>query len=358
MGEGRVRQRASTATGADASSILEDTPVAEELRPGARMALHSCLGVTAGDRFVLVIDWDSDEIAAALYQEARDIGAIIRVYRLGPGHLRSPRIIERVQAALDDAQSSVLLCGVDGMPRDFRRRMVPTRGPRRHGHMVAVTRPMLEQSLRADPEEIEIVGGRLLRRLTDAKTLDVSAPGGTRLRVELSARHRWHHASGRLREPGWTNLPGGEAFTAPLSVDGVLVPDGGVWVGDGVELPGGSKLRLTFAQGALTAVEGGDAAAPFEAALGDEAGRRRVGQVGFGTNIGVIASIGALLQDLKLPGVHFSLGHTVPELTGASFDGDVEIPLLIRRATVLADGVPLMTAGRYHSAIRDLRRED
>ena len=358
MGQGTERRRASTATGTDAASVLEDTAVADELRPGARMALDSCLGLSAGDRFVLVIDWGSDAIAAALYEQAREIGAIVRVYRLGPGHLRNPRIVERVQAALDDAQVSVLLCDVDGMPRDFRRKMVPTRGPRRHGHMVAVTRPMLEQSLRADPDEIEVVGRRLLVRLAEAKSLEVSAPGGTRLRVELSPRHRWHHASGRLREPGWTNLPGGEAFTAPLSVEGVLVPDGGVWVGDGVELSGGSKLKLSFADGVLTNVEGGDAVGPFEAALGDVAGRRRVGQIGFGTNIGVIAPIGALLQDLKLPGLHFSLGHTVPELTGAAFDSDVEIPLLIRRATVLADGVPLMTAGRYQSAIRDLRRED
>ena len=63
--------------------------------------------------------------------------------------------------------------------------------------------------------------------------------------------------------------------------------------------------------------------------------------------LGVLAPIGALLQDLKLPGFHLSLGHTCPEITGATWDSDVEIPLLTRRGSVSIDGESVIANGKF-----------
>ena len=103
-----------------------------------------------------------------------------------------------------------------------------------------------------------------------------------------------------------------------------------------------------FERGSLTRLDGSpDAADQLRGVVDEHVGGRRVGQLGLGTNTGVIAPIGALLQDLKLPGAHLVLGHTCPEVTGARFDSDIEVPLLVRRASVSVDGVPVLTNGRY-----------
>src|SRR5690606_18089053 len=78
----------------------------------------------------------------------------------------------------------------------------------------------------------------------------------------------------------------------------------------------------------------------------------RVGQVGFGTNTGVLTSIGSLLQDLKMPGFHVTLGYTCNELTGATWTSPIEVPLLVRRPDVLLDDTPLMVRGRYGNQLR------
>jgi len=106
--------------------------------------------------------------------------------------------------------------------------------------------------------------------------------------------------------------------------------------------------RLTIERGEVTKIDGPvEVCARLERVLDGAASARRVGQVGFGTNTGVLTPIGALLQDLKLPGFHLTLGHTCPEVTGAKWDSEVEIPLLTRRATVTIDGESVLVAGRF-----------
>jgi leucyl aminopeptidase (aminopeptidase T) len=141
-------------------------------------------------------------------------------------------------------------------------------------------------------------------------------------------------------------------FAVPSSVDGTIVADGGMWLADGSELANAIRLRLTVERGLITHIDGSpEIAGRLSAVLDAHQGARRIGQIGFGTNTGVLAPIGALLQDLKLPGVHFALGHTCPELTGASFDSDVELPLLVRRASATLDGAPLLVSAKYDRSL-------
>ena len=75
--------------------------------------------------------------------------------------------------------------------------------------------------------------------------------------VELGDETRWHNGSGRLREPGFSNLPGGEVVTSPARVDGAYRADGGLWLHDGTAIRGSHVLR--FHRGSLVEVEGPDA---------------------------------------------------------------------------------------------------
>ncbi|MDQ3036339.1 MAG: aminopeptidase [Myxococcota bacterium] len=340
---------------AAARGRLESIPIDSALEPGARNAVVECLGVRDGERVLIICDPGSEAIAAAILHVAIGVGAQVDACIVSPSDAASGAFVARLMQRLVDTNVSVVVSQLDGIPPALRRRIVSEEiDNRRHGHMAGITRAMMEQSMRADYAEVDRLSRRVAERLRPGASIEVHAPGGTELVVRLDPSCVVHAASGVQASAGWTNLPGGEVFGVPATVDGTLVADGGVWLADGSELATAFRLRLTLEGGRVTHIDGTpEVAARLGAALDADEGARRVGQVGLGTNTGVLAPIGALLQDLKLPGVHFALGHTCPEITRARFDSAVEIPLLVRRASATIDGEPLLVAGRYAPALLD-----
>lgn len=345
------RKRRSTGLlSLDPAAILRAHPVDSSIAAGSRNAIVTCLGVERGQRLVLIVEPEHDAIAAGLLRAADEAGAQTEVHFVDARKAASEAFVSLLMKQLREADASIFVGSVDGLPPTFRRRLVHVEGTRRrHGHMPGVTLAMMQQSMRTDYEEVRALSARLCERLTGDVTMTVRAPRGTDLVVRCTAAHRCHPEDGVLREPGWTNLPGGEVIVCPIAVDGVLVPDGGAWDPDGRPVKNADRLRLSFENARLVAIEGGPGTEPdaLLAQLDAHTEARRVGQVALGTNIGVVASVGNLLQDLKMPGFHLVLGHTCPEHTGASWTSDIEVPLLVRRADVDVEGTPILRNGRY-----------
>jgi leucyl aminopeptidase (aminopeptidase T) len=334
-------------------SKISSPPPDEAFVIGAKNAVVSCLGVRKGERLAIVTHkGETAGIAAALLAAAGDVGAEVEAFVLGPAEAADPRFVATLLAHVAACDASLLVSTLEGLPVDLRRRIVDVgTSKRRHGHMIGITPSMMTQSMRADYAEVERVSLWLATRLAPGAAVHATTPNGTDLEAKLDPVARVGVASGVLNDPGWTNLPGGEVFALPARVDGVFVPDGGVWLPDGSELPLAIRMKLTLERGEVTKIDGpADSCARLEKILDGTASARRVGQLGFGTNTGVLAPIGALLQDLKVPSFHLTLGHTCPEVTAASWDSDVEIPLLTRRATVTVDGELVLVAGRFPPA--------
>lgn len=327
-----------------------DPATAAAIAAGAKNAVEKCLGIRAKERVVVVTHrGEVAVLAAAFLQAAIDVGAEAEAFVVGPNEAYDARYVEALLAHVARADASLLVSAIEGgLPVDLRRRIVETEGTqRRHGHLIGVTAAMMSQAMRADYDEVERVSQWLAGKLVPGKPIVVTAPGGTELQITMSPSTKVVVASGLLRGPGWTNLPGGEVFGVPQSVEGTLVPDGGLWLPEGTELPHAVRMKIVFEKGEVARLEGAsEPCARLEAALQASTRGRRVGQVGYGTNTGVLAPIGALLQDLKLPGCHLTLGHTCPEVTGASWDSDVEIPMLVRRTTVTIAGETVIQAGK------------
>ncbi len=333
-----------------ARDLVAATPFDPALMPGARGAIAHCLAVQADQQVAIISEPELGAIAAALMRAAEDLGARTVVYLVNGAQAEIERYAVRVAERVAECDASVLLATVHGLATSFRRRIIHAGGEkRRHAHMVGVTEPMMLQGMRADYEEVQVEGQRLASVLARGSKLTVTSVTGTELEVKLDRACRWHNACGLIAPGTWGNLPGGEVYTAPGGVDGVLCPDGGVWLPDGSELGRGGRLHLVFEGGSLVRVEGkeADAAQRLLAIADDAPNGRRVGQVGFGTNVAVVTPIGALLQDLKMPGFHLALGETYREHTGAGWASPIEIPLLLRRADVMLDGESLMVRGRY-----------
>lgn len=355
----RPPRRASSTTALGASPVLTPRnaisapPPDASLVPGAKNAIEACLGVKSGEKVAIVTHrGEVSAIAAALLDACREVGAEVEAFVLSPSESTDPRVVGALLAHLARVDVSILVSSMDGLPVSLRRRVVEVEGsPRRHGHMIGITPAMMAQSMRADYAEVARVSSWLAAKLRPGALVRATAPNGTDIEVRTDALTKVGVASGVLAGAGWTNLPGGEVFAVPSSVDGTLVPDGGIWMPEGTDLPLAFRTKITFEKGEIVRLDGAsEPCARLEAALQASSGGRRVGQLGFGTNTGVLAPIGALLQDLKLPGFHLSLGHTCPEVTGATWDSDVEIPLLARRANVTIDGEPVLSAGKFPPA--------
>lgn len=324
---------------------------------GAKNAVETCLGVRAKEKVVIVTHrGEVSTIASALLNAATDLGAEVEAFVVGANEAADPRYVAMLVSHVAAADASILVSAIEGgLPIELRRRMVDVgTTKRRHGHMIGINAAMMSQAMRGDYAEVERVSQWLAKKLAGNARVHASTTSGTELEITMDASTKVVASSGVLHGPGWTNLPGGEVYGVPARVDGTLVPDGGIWLPEGTELPLAFRTKIIFERGEVSRLEGAsEPCARLEAALQASSGGRRVGQVGFGTNTGVVAPIGALLQDLKLPGFHLSLGHTCPEVTNASWDSDVEIPLLTRRASVTVDGVMVLNAGKFPNEARE-----
>jgi aminopeptidase len=149
--------------------------------------------------------------------------------------------------------------------------------------------------------------GRLVTALRDTREIRIEAEG-TDLRLDAGGR-TWINSDGRR------NMPSGEVFTGPheRSANGTIrftVPTGP----RGVTVTG---VQLTFTDGEVTGARAERGEEYLTAALATDAGARRLGELGIGTNAGIDRATGHILLDEKMAGtVHLALGRSYPETGG------------------------------------------
>ncbi len=112
-------------------------------------------------------------------------------------------------------------------------------------------------------------------------------------------------------------MPSGEVFTGPLehSANGTIrfsVPTGP----RGVTVTG---VQLVLRDGGVVDARAERGEAYLQAALQTDAGARRLGELGIGTNVGIDRATGHILLDEKMAGtVHLALGRSYPETGGVN----------------------------------------
>ena len=180
---------------------------------------------------------------------------------------------------------------------------------------------------------------RLVERLAAASELRIQAEG-TDLTLGVAGR-TWINSDGRR------NMPSGEVFTGPheTSAQGRLrstIPSSP----HGVEVAG---IELSFRDGEVVAARAERGDDVLQATLATDAGARRLGEVGIGTNAGIDRPVGMILLDEKMGGtVHLALGRSYPETGGVNRSAvhwDILCDLR-RGGRLTADGEPIVVDGR------------
>jgi len=329
-------------------------PPSADLAPGARNAIEVCLAVRPDERVALIADEASGEVAASLAAAidaagARWDGVLIEQVADRPLGDAPPAVLD----ALEHADAGILC--IQPRQGELGARMaivslVERRGMR-YAHMVGVTSQIMRQGMRADYRLVDELSQRLCERMPHARSLHVESPGGTSLTATFDRAYAWIKTSGLINRRYWSNLPAGEVFTTPASVDGVFVCDGtaGDYFGPKYGDLSVTPLRLEIAGGRLIAAScaRGDLEREFWAYCHTDEYSDRVGELAFGTNIALDEMIGVLLQDEKIPGVHLAFGDPYGSQTGAPWKSRTHIDVLTRACDVWIDDDQVIRGGRY-----------
>jgi len=329
-------------------------PFSPELAPGARNAIDVCLAIRPGERVALIADEASREVAASLAAALEAAGApaehiLIEAIAARPLAAAPPAILD----ALERADAGILC--VHPLQGELAARMaiVATveRRQIRYAHMVGVTPAIMKQGMRADYRLVDRLSLTLCERMRTAASLRVETAFGTSLTATFDPSLHWVKTSGIISTRYWSNLPAGEVFTTPASVDGVFVCNGtagdyfGPKYGDLATTP----LTLAIKGGRLSAAhcDRKELEREFWDYCHTDESSDRVGELAFGTNLALSDMIGILLQDEKVPGVHLAFGDPYGSQTGAAWKSTTHVDVLTRDCNVWIDETQVIRDGRY-----------
>jgi leucyl aminopeptidase (aminopeptidase T) len=332
-------------------------PASAELLPGAKNAIETCLAVKPGEHVALIADEPSRAVAASLAAALEKVGAEytgLLLEEFGPRPVKAAPA--PVLEALETADVGVLC--MNPQPGELTARMaivkVVERRQIRYAHMVGVTPEIMQQGMRADYRMVDRLSDKLRERMLRAETLRVKTEAGTEFAAHFDRGLHWVKTSGLISPRYWSNLPAGEVFTTPATVDGTFVCD--ATAGDHFNGKYGdlqtTPLVLKIEGARLTGVDCArkDLEEEFWQYCHTDENSDRVGELAFGTNLGLSSMIGILLQDEKFPGVHIAFGDPYGSQTHADWKSKTHVDVLTRNCDVWIDDDQVISKGHYQLA--------
>jgi aminopeptidase len=325
-----------------------------ELMPGAKNAVEVCLGVRRGERVLVIADKVSRSVAASLERALKEqavefTGLLLEDF--GPRPMNDAP--EPVLQALGRTDVGVLC--MTPQPGELSARMaivrVVERRQIRYAHMIGVTPEIMQQGMCADYRKVDELSDRLRERMLRAETLTVETSAGTAISAHFDRGLDWVKTSGLISPRYWSNLPAGEVFTTPATVDGTFVCD--ATAGDHFNGKYGdlqtTPLTMTIERGRLIKVDCArkDLEEEFWTYTHTDENSDRVGELAFGTNLGLTEMIGILLQDEKFPGVHIAFGDPYGSQTHADWKSRTHVDVLTRNCDVWIDDDQVIEKGKY-----------
>ena len=147
---------------------------AEELAPGARNAVRTCLRVEADERVALLTDIETEEIAASLADQVRQVGAALEIHVMEDYGSRPMTSLPR---AIRDAfeRSDITIYAAQPQTGELAARIEMTeivnRRKIRHAHMVSISPRIMVEGMRADFSEVDAISTRVRDRAAKAKVI-------------------------------------------------------------------------------------------------------------------------------------------------------------------------------------------
>jgi leucyl aminopeptidase (aminopeptidase T) len=308
-----------------------------DLTRAAELAVAQ-LGVAPGERVAVLHNAPQAEIAAALAAAARAAQAEVTVAgfpTLERHGVEPPDEVARAIAAAD-----VCFAATDTSLSHTQARLAGTARGGRFASLPTVTEDIFCRVIPVDYVEMTRRGAAIAALITQVDEIRITSPQGTDARLVVRGRDG-RNDDGDLRAPGaFGNLPAGEAYVAPVEVEGegVLVFDGSVAGFGLLEEP----MTVELAGGRLVSASG-EAGAWLERYL-DSADGRTVAELGIGTNPAATLT-GIVLEDEKIMGTaHVAFGSSAG--IGGVVQAGVHVDSVMLEPTIEIDGHTVVSGGR------------
>ncbi|GHO45321.1 aminopeptidase [Ktedonospora formicarum] len=333
---------------------LSDESVEACIQRGAENAVK-CMGVSETDRVFIMTDKAREGIAHKVADAARARHANVEMVLLEQFGTRPLTVFtDEFRQAIIDAKPTVTFYIATAQPGEiaFRIPLLPflQQLKVRHGHMIGIDERLMIEGMCADYDEVFEVTNKVYEIVRHAKHIHVTSPKGTDVSATFHPDWKWVPCHGRYTTPGsWGNLPEGETYTAPATVDGVLVCE---VLGDFFSEKYGvlkQPLTIKVKDGYITEVSGEDKALAQEVHdyLFSSPNGNRAGEFAIGTLTSLKQLSGNLLQDEKMPGLHVAFGNPYPELTGADWTAKTHVDVIPTQCTIEVDGRVIMRDGVF-----------
>ena len=304
------------------------------LRDAAETSIRQCMNLQGDESCVVVTDDKRQPIGEALYEVASEITADAAILRYPPGSQHGEEPPAPVAAAMRDAD--VFLAPTTKSLSHTRARGAANDAGARGATLPGITEEVMVVGLDADYGTIAQHCDDVLDQVREAEEIRVTTPKGTDITFTPGDRE-WFADTGMVHDPGqFSNLPAGEVFVSPETVDGTYVVDG-TMMPYGL-LDEGQELRFEVEDGYVTEISDDEVREQVET-VAEQVGQDayNLAELGIGTNVGVDELVGSVLLDEKAAGtVHIAIGDD------AGIGGDTDAPLhldgILTEPTVYADG--------------------
>lgn len=326
---------------------------------GYETAVRTCMGVEEGDRVVIVSDRKTDEIGKGLRKAALQITPQVRFFNLD---IYGDRPLNRIPDGIEKAakRADVTFWTGESHPGELKSVRKPfisaALNKGRHAHMVNINEKMIQTSMRADYEKIDEFTDELLDKVKNVDEIRVKNEQGTDLKASVP-KFKWVKSTGICRTNGrWINLPSGELFKPPTTMEGEFVVDGvlGDYVGemfmheDLLETPVTVKVETKDKPRLVdVSCDNKEIEKEIENYVDQSDCASLVAELGMGTNIFLDDLVDNILQDEKFPGIHIAFGDPIPEETFADWSCSEHIDMVLTKCDVWFDDEQIMEKGEY-----------
>ncbi len=335
------------------------------LEEGCRNAVETCMGISEGERVVIVSDSESLAIGKKLKEIALEITPHVRFFNLGIyGDRPLDDLPERIEEPVHDADACLWTArSVKGELETVRipfMKEAMVQG--RLGHMVDVTEEIVEKGLTGDYEVIEDFTDSIRSMALSTDEISIKSEEGTDLTAQVG-KYKWVSETGMIRSSGsWENLPSGEIFTTPHSMEGTAVVTG--TLGDyfheiydlseieesPVEMKIEDRKKPTVTE---INCDDEDILEDLQDYVFQQECSSFVGELGIGTNIHLDELMGTMVIDEKFPNVHIALGDPNAGMTFAGWSCSTHLDLILKNCDLWFDEKKIMECGGFVEEIKE-----
>lgn len=327
------------------------------LLEGAYQAVYNCINLKANENLVIITDEQTLTIGETIKKVSEELTSYIRFFIMEQFGKRPIKFPQEIGEALSQAQASFYVAqSVKDELFMFRKPMFSIIDAKRirHAHMIGINEQIMKEGMCADYKIVREVTEKVYKKVVNSNEIKVTSSSGTEVVVKLTPQHHWVICDGFIREGHWSNLPDGEVYTSPKSVDGYLVIDGSIgdFFNNKYGLLKEYPIKLELKNGRVIPgsirCDNKELEKEFsEYILNSDENSSRIGEFAIGTNIFLKRLIGNLLQDEKFPSVHIAFGSPIPSTTKADWDSKIHVDGVITQVTVTVDGELIMKGGEF-----------